>query len=212
MGATGEPAGKAPGEGTKAAADSFTPPKGVQEEAQRAVEWIKDGHAGANFTAVGRGRAGDLAAGRAVSLDVIKRMASYLARHKVDEQGQGWSPGEDGYPSPGRVAWAAWGGDPAVSWTSSILASAEKAAGDVAFISPGGQVVMPEPLKAGDKIIVQHADKTKDKYPVIDASEPDDPDADEEVVKATELMLDMLAPELNRLRASYVALAALRED
>ena len=212
MGATGEPAGKAPGEGTKAAADSFTPPKGVQEEAQRAVEWIKDGHAGANFTAVGRGRAGDLAAGRAVSLDVVKRMASYLARHKVDEQGQGWSPGEDGYPSPGRVAWAAWGGDPAVSWTSSILASAEKAAGDVAFISPSGQVVMPEPLKTGDKIIVQHADATNDAYPVIDASTPNDDAVDQQVAKATELMLDMLEPELTRLRASYVALATLRND
>lgn len=222
MGATGEPAGKAPGEGTKAAADSFTPPKGVQEEAQRAVEWIKDGHAGANFTAVGRGRAGDLAAGRAVSLDVVKRMASYLARHKVDEQGQGWSPGEDGYPSPGRVAWAAWGGDPAVSWTSSILASAEKAAGDVAFISPSGQVVMPQPLKTGDKIIVQHADATNDAYPVIDASTPNDTDdeysvsddtesnfGDEDVAKATELVMEMLAPELDRLRESYALLSTI---
>jgi len=101
--------------------DKFTPPRGVREEARRAVEWIKEGHAGANFTPVGRGRAGDLAIGRSVSLDIIKRMASYLARHEVDKKGQGWSPGEDGYPSPGRVAWAAWGGDAAVSWTNGIL-------------------------------------------------------------------------------------------
>jgi len=107
----------------KADSNSFTPPKGVQEEAQRAVEWIKDGHAGQGFTAVGRGRAGDLAAGKPQSLDIIKRMASYLARHEVDKKGQGWNPGEDGYPSAGRVAWAAWGGDPAVSWTSGILDS-----------------------------------------------------------------------------------------
>jgi len=103
--------------------NKFTPPRGVREEARRAVEWIKEGHAGANFTPVGRGRAGDLAIGRSVSLDIIKRMASYLARHEVDKKGKGWSPGEDGYPSPGRVAWAAWGGDPAVSWTNGILKS-----------------------------------------------------------------------------------------
>lgn len=107
-------------------AEMYTPPKGVQEEAQRAVRWIEEGYAGDNFTPVGRRRASDLAAGRAVSLDIIQRMSSYLARHAVDKQGQGWSPGEDNYPSAGRVAWAAWGGDPAISWTRSILDSVEK--------------------------------------------------------------------------------------
>ncbi len=107
-------------------ADTYTPPQGVQDEATRAQAWIADGQAGGGFTATGRRRASDLAAGNPVSLDTIKRMASYLARHAVDKQGEGWSPGESGYPSPGRVAWAAWGGDPAVSWTRSILDSVEK--------------------------------------------------------------------------------------
>ena len=110
----------APSAPKAAESDTFLPPKGVQEEAQRALAWIEDGHAGDNFTDVGRKRASDLAAGRAVSLDTVKRMASYLARHEVDKQGKGFNPGEDGYPSPGRVAWAAWGGDPAMSWTASI--------------------------------------------------------------------------------------------
>ena len=212
--------GGAPGtEGAKAVGKTYTPPQGVQEEAQRAVEWIKDGHAGGGFTAVGRGRAGDLAAGRPVSLAIIKRMASYLARHKVDEQGKGWSPGDDGYPSPGRVAWAAWGGDPAVSWTNGILDSAEKAAGDVAFMTPGGQVRMPEPLQAGDTIVVQHADKTEDEFPVLDASQPtkttpDQEDGknveeqieeidEDEATKAATLVAKMLRPELDRLRKTY---------
>jgi HK97 family phage prohead protease len=34
----------------------------------------------------------------------------------VDKEAQGWSPGEDGYPSAGRIAWALWGGDPGKSW------------------------------------------------------------------------------------------------
>jgi hypothetical protein len=113
----------------KAEADSFTPPKSVQEEAQRALDWLEQDEQGDGFTDVGRKRASDLAAGHAVSLDTIKRMASYLARHRVDEQGEGWSPGDDGYPSPGRVAWAAWGGDAASSWVNGILeGQADKAA------------------------------------------------------------------------------------
>jgi HK97 family phage major capsid protein/HK97 family phage prohead protease len=46
-------------------------------------------------------------------------MAAWFARHEVDKQGQGFSPDEDGYPSPGRVAWAAWGGDAGQVWSSS---------------------------------------------------------------------------------------------
>ena len=51
-------------------------------------------------------------------------MASYFARHEVDKQGQGWSPGEDGFPSAGRIAWALWGGDGIVAaiGTGSVFA------------------------------------------------------------------------------------------
>lgn len=108
------------------AADTYSPPDGVRAEARRALEWIANGEAGSGFTDVGRRRASQLANGNPVSLDTIKRMSSYLARHAVDKNGQGWSPGEPGYPSPGRVAWAAWGGDPAVTWTNKILKSLDK--------------------------------------------------------------------------------------
>lgn len=102
-------------------AEGYTPPKAVQAEAKRALEWIAEGHAGAGFTDVGRKRAADLAAGRAVSRETIGRISNYLGRHQGDSQGKGWSPDQDGYPSPGRVAWAAWGGDPAIAWTRGIL-------------------------------------------------------------------------------------------
>ena len=45
-------------------------------------------------------------------------MAAWFARHEVDKQGEGFSSGEDGYPSKGRVAWAAWGGDAGMRWSS----------------------------------------------------------------------------------------------
>jgi hypothetical protein len=108
-------------------ADTFTPPAGVRAEARRALKWIEEGHAGQGFTDVGRKRASDLARGASVSLKTVKRMKSYLSRHQVDKQGQGWSQGADGYPSPGRVAWAAWGGDAARSWVNGILDGMEKA-------------------------------------------------------------------------------------
>ena len=88
----------------KAIPDTFVPPQAVREEAKRALQWIKDGHAGANFTDVGRARASQLANGEGVSRDTLARMKSFLARHEVDSQGKGYSPGEAGFPSPGLVS------------------------------------------------------------------------------------------------------------
>lgn len=100
--------------------ESFKPPKGVQEAAQRALEWIGEGLAGANFTDVGRARAAQLSRGDNVSERTIRRMRSFLARHGVNRNKPGWNAGDEDFPSAGRVAWDAWGGDPAVSWTETI--------------------------------------------------------------------------------------------
>lgn len=101
-------------------AETFRPPQGVRDEAARALAWIADGKAGAGFTDTGRARAAQLARGDAVSADTILRMFSFFARHQVDKQGQGFNVGDEGYPSAGRVAWAAWGGDAGFSWSSKI--------------------------------------------------------------------------------------------
>ena len=97
-----------------------TPPKGVQEAAQRAVDWIEDGKAGDNFTDVGRTRARQLARGEEISDEIVSKMQAYFARHEVDKKATGFSHGEDGFPSPGRVAWDAWGGDPGQRWVGTI--------------------------------------------------------------------------------------------
>lgn len=101
-------------------AGTYQPPKGVAEAAERALKWIADGFAGSGFTAVGRRRASQLASGAPVSADVVNRMISYFARHSVDKQATGFSFGEDGFPSAGRVAWDAWGGDAGESWVNSL--------------------------------------------------------------------------------------------
>lgn len=98
----------------------YNPPAGAQSAAKRALEWIADGKAGSGFTAVGRARAAQLARGGSVSETVAKKMKSYFARHAVDKNATGFNSGEDGYPSPGRVAWDAWGGDAAASWAGKL--------------------------------------------------------------------------------------------
>jgi HK97 family phage prohead protease len=109
-------------------AETFRVPQGVQDEAKMALGWIADGHAGGGFTAVGKKRASDLAAGHPVSAQTILRMYSFLKRHEVDKQAEGFNSGEDGFPSPGRVAWSAWGGDAGLSWSTRIRNQISKSA------------------------------------------------------------------------------------
>lgn len=92
------------------------PPQDVQEAAGRAVRWIEDGKAGAGFTDTGEHRAHQLAEGDEVSDEQLGAMRRYFARHVGDRDAEGWNRGDDGFPSPGRVAWDAWGGDPGRRW------------------------------------------------------------------------------------------------
>jgi hypothetical protein len=104
----------------KEAKGPYSPPKGVQSAAKRAQKWISEGKAGSGFTDVGRRRASQLANGEPVSRSVIGRMRSYFARHEVDRRAKGFFAGESGFPTPGRVAWDAWGGDAGRSWVNGI--------------------------------------------------------------------------------------------
>jgi len=93
----------------------LTPTEGMRTEAQRYRDWKDEGQAGG--TEVAARRASQILSGDELSTDTVITMSAWFARHEVDKQGEGFSPGEEGYPSPGRVAWAAWGGDPGKSWS-----------------------------------------------------------------------------------------------
>lgn len=99
---------------------TYKVPAGVQSAARRALKWIEDGKAGDGFTNVGRRRASQLASGGNITRDVVARMKSYFARHNVDKQATGFNSGEEGYPSPGRVAWDAWGGTAGQAWVNRL--------------------------------------------------------------------------------------------
>ena len=45
---------------------------------------------------------------------------------KLTKQAEGFSPGEKGYPSNGRIAWALWGGDAGKSWSEKIVKQSER--------------------------------------------------------------------------------------
>lgn len=85
-------------------------------EASRGLEWRRE--YGRGGTEVGVARARDISNRANLSPETIGRMVSYFARHEVDKQAEGFSPGEDGYPSAGRIAWALWGGDAGQSWAN----------------------------------------------------------------------------------------------
>ena len=114
----------------RAADDTYEPPQGVQDAAQRALDWIAEGLAGDGFTDVGRARASQLANGEPVSRETIGRMANYFGRHASDRDAEGFNSGEEGYPTPGRVAWDAWGGDPGRTWSTGIIDAEEASSMD----------------------------------------------------------------------------------
>jgi hypothetical protein len=107
----------------------FTPPAGVREEAAKGLAWRKE-H-GRGGTAVGVARARDLSNGKKISPDTARRMKAFFDRHQVNKGKTGWSPGEKGFPSTARIAWALWGSDAGWAWSKKLvkqLAAADEAA------------------------------------------------------------------------------------
>jgi hypothetical protein len=108
---------------------NLTPPPSVRKAAARALAWRRAGHHGAlsshqaHDMGIGSGvvRAATLAHGRNVSPETVKRMASYFARHEVDKRAPGFYKGDARYPSRGRVAWDAWGGDAGWAWARKVM-------------------------------------------------------------------------------------------
>jgi phage I-like protein len=95
----------------------LVPPKGAQEAARRALEVrAKKPPSERGMTAVGIARARDLANGKALSPETVRRMVSFFARHEVDKQGSTWD--EQG---KGWQAWHGWGGDAGYAWARKVV-------------------------------------------------------------------------------------------
>lgn len=96
-------------------AEGYQPTDGMKSAARRALQWKKEGKRGG--TRVGLARANQIVNGVSLSESTVMRMYSFFSRHEVDKKATGFSSGEEGFPSPGRVAWDLWGGDAGYSWS-----------------------------------------------------------------------------------------------
>ena len=104
---------------------NLMPTDGMRKEAEKYRKWKKEGEGGGTDDA--RTRATQILSGNELSPDTVITMNAWFARHESDKSGEGYRPGEPGYPSNGRVAWAAWGGDPGQTWARAKSNSIKKA-------------------------------------------------------------------------------------
>ncbi|MCD0245990.1 DNA-binding protein [Xanthomonas melonis] len=96
---------------------STTPPSNVASAAARGLR-LREQH-GRGGTAIGVARARDLSAQKSLSVQTIRRMHAYFARHGVDKNGKGWA--DRSAPSAGYIAWLLWGGDAGQRWAEKLL-------------------------------------------------------------------------------------------
>jgi hypothetical protein len=124
-------------------------PDAVKNNAKAALKWADENGWGSCGTPVGKQRANDLAAGRPVSLTTIKRMYSFLSRHKENaEKSKGYGDG------CGQLMYDAWGGASALSWAESKINQAERAR--VAFaIQDEEQRIISGPIMVADRKILR---------------------------------------------------------
>jgi hypothetical protein len=101
----------------------FTPPKGAQDAAKRALEVRKEKpESQRGMTPTGIARARDLSNGKSLSPETVRRMKSFFERHEVDKKGASW--GEHGR---GWQAWMGWGGDAGFSWSQKVCNQMDRA-------------------------------------------------------------------------------------
>jgi len=95
----------------------FTPPQGAQDAGKRALEVRADKPPSQRgMTEVGLARARDLANGKELSPDTVKRMLNYFTRHEGDKQGSTWDDQGKGWQ-----AWHGWGGDAGYAWARKVV-------------------------------------------------------------------------------------------
>lgn len=102
--------------------DSYTDyPEAVKNNAKAALKWAEENGWGSCGTPVGKQRANQLANGEPISVETIKRMYSFLSRHKENaETSKGYGDG------CGQLMYDAWGGASALSWAERKLKQIER--------------------------------------------------------------------------------------
>ena len=135
------------------------PNEGMRAEAQRYRDWKSDGEGGDRRCS--HPSQSDFEWQRAFNPDTVVRDVCLVRETPCGQTGQGFGPGEEGYPSNGRVAWAAWGGDAGKSWSDARSKRIKKAREGRQLISNNEEELLtsmereqeraaPDALKRGD--------------------------------------------------------------
>jgi len=103
---------------------NLDPPAYMRASARRGLEWHREGLSGDGIVDRTIREATAMAAGN-VTADKWVRIRAWIARHLVDMDAPRNTPGEDGYPGPGAVAMALWGGGGSKRSAERALAYAE---------------------------------------------------------------------------------------
>jgi hypothetical protein len=150
--------------------ESYTDyPDDVKNNAKNVLEYVEKNGWGSCGTAVGKQRANDLASGNAISLDVIKRMYSYLSRHEVDlTSSKSYTDG------CGKLMYDSWGGKSALSWSRNKLKELGEE-GDFSSqlqfaIQDEEQKIVTGPLMIAD-LPIYRKDKDEEYYVLFSAEE-----------------------------------------
>ena len=145
-------------------------PELIRKNAQSALDYIeRTGNPNDCMTQVGKVRAQQLAQGKPISIETVKRMKAYITRHKVDLDSS--KSYDDGC---GKLAMDAWGGVEALSWVESTIKKYEEMSSEEEMtfsVFNAEQRLIVGPAMIPDKMIIRRNEITGDIYYVYFTSD-----------------------------------------
>lgn len=103
----------------------FRPPAGAREEAQKGLDYRSKYGRGGTMTGVARAR--DIANGRNLSPETMRRMKAFFSRHQKNRVPPTEKTAPDGGPTNGWIAWLLWGGDAGRTWAEKVVGQMNRA-------------------------------------------------------------------------------------
>ena len=107
--------------------NTFIPPSEVAQAAKEGLAYRAKFRRGGTIVGIARGQ--QLSQREPLSVQDVRRIYSYFARHEVDKKGKNFENLER--PSNGRIAWLLWGGEPGKEWVTKVRNSLVKENGRI---------------------------------------------------------------------------------
>ena len=145
-------------------------PELIRKNAQSVLDYIeRTGNPNNCMTQVGKVRVQQLAQGKPISIETVKRMKAYITRHQKDLQSS--KSYDDGC---GKLAMDAWGGVEALSWVESTIKKYEEMSSEEEMtfsVFNAEQRLIVGPAMIPDKMIIRRNEITGDIYYVYFTSD-----------------------------------------